>query len=493
MSNTERPTVTALALAAVLAVAATAAAIDVPWPRGEAPSAQELTTKVEDAVKLFERERAEEFLEAADKGEDTEHIVVKQEQIDSGRYTPAQLFVFGDSAFEHEFRAENGYGTTRDTHSRRVHKGASGGRDTFSCAGCHSQGGVNGSGPASANSFYFGDGERISSAVVRNPPAVLGLGYVQAVASEMSRELEQQREQAIRSAREKNAAVTVELLAKGVRFGKLTARSDGSVDDGAVEGVDRDLVVKPFGWKGHTARLRRFAERAAQLHFGVQAHTLALEHKRDPSPEMLGWSDKWWDPDDDGVARELEEGTVTALAVYLALLEAPQIIPPAEPELLTRWSRGDVLFDRIGCSDCHRRSMSLVSELWLEKPDTTDGPGTMLDLTVDGEKPRSFPRRIMLFSDLKRHRMGDKLREANDDPDGIGREWFITRPLWGAAETAPYLHDGRAADFSEAILEHGGEAETQRASFEALDKEQQRDLLVFLSSLSREPKLRIDR
>ncbi len=486
----------AFVLPVVLALSAVSAATlsqSPPWPRGEPPSSEELGEDLAEAGKLFERERAEEFLEASEKGEDSEHIFILQDEIDGGTVSLERLFTIGDATFEHEFRLENGYGdAAHDTHSRRVHRGAYGGRDTFSCAGCHSEGGVNGAGAAPATSYYFGDGERVSSAVARNPPAVLGVGLVQALAAEMSRDLALARERALTEAKTRGAPATVELASKGVRFGSLTARPDGGVDLAAVEGVDGDLRVKPFGWKGHTARLRRFAERAARLHFGVQTHVLALEHRLDPDPATLGWG-PWWDPDRDGVSRELEEGTLTALAVYLAMLETPRVIPPAEPDLLLRWSRGSALFDRIGCSECHRRELALTTNVWFELPDTSAGAGVRIDLSRDGERPRPSSGRVPLFSDLKRHHMGDKLREPNDDPDGIGRDVFLTRPLWGAAETAPYLHDGRAASFAEAIREHGGEAETQRASFDALAEDEQRDLAVFLSSLGREPRLRVER
>src|SRR5262249_55557791 len=36
------------------------------------------------------------------------------------------------------------------------------------------------------------------------------------------------------------------------------------------------------------------------------------------------------------------------------------------------------------------------------------------------------------------------------------QEWK-TPPLWGLADSAPYLHDGRAATIEEAITFHGGE------------------------------------
>jgi CxxC motif-containing protein (DUF1111 family) len=135
----------------------------------------------------------------------------------------------------------------------------------------------------------------------------------------------------------------------------------------------------------------------------------------------------------------------------------------------------------------------LSSNSWRERSDTTDGEGVALSLGSDGEAPRAEGGVVMLFSDLKRHDMGDELADQNEGPDGIDRHMFLTRPLWGLAESAPYLHDGRAATIPEAIMAHGGEAAPQRASFEALSEVQRQDLHVFLLSLSREPKVRVER
>jgi CxxC motif-containing protein (DUF1111 family) len=65
----------------------------------------------------------------------------------------------------------------------------------------------------------------------------------------------------------------------------------------------------------------------------------------------------------------------------------------------------------------------------------------------------------------------------------------LTRPLWGLAETAPYLHDGRAPTVHDAIVLHGGEAAAARDAYLALDERGRASVRVFLLSLSRQPKL----
>lgn len=66
--------------------------------------------------------------------------------------------------------------------------------------------------------------------------------------------------------------------------------------------------------------------------------------------------------------------------------------------------------------------------------------------------------------------------------DAFQREWR-TPPLWGVADTAPYLHDGRAETLEDAILWHSGEAESSRARYSDLSRQQRNLVLAFLSSL----------
>ncbi|MEX1364995.1 MAG: di-heme oxidoredictase family protein [Nannocystaceae bacterium] len=464
----------------------------VPWPGGDAPDETALAEQVQDALALADRERFEEYLEAWERGEDAEHIFVQQEWIDDGFWSLPQLFVFGDALFGHEFRADDGYGDQgQPVPMQRVHQGRRGGLDSFSCAGCHSVGGANGAGAATQNAHLLGDGQHMDSTVVRNSPAVIGLGLVQALAFEMSGQLQATRDEALVAATERGQEVRVQLSAKGIDFGFITARADGTLDGGEVEGVDADLVVKPFGWKGSFSRLRRVVEDAARIHFGIQSHVLALRHQDMPDPEALGAGPQWYDPDDDGKARELEEGILTAAAVYLAMLEAPQIIPPHDAGLRDRWAHGSALFDEVGCDDCHRRELPLLDVTWEEWPDTTAGEPVVINLLLDGEQPKGGSR-VQLFSDLRRHDMGPQLADPHElGDDDLPAATFLTRPLWGLAETPPYLHDGRAATIPAAILAHGGEAEGSRDAFTALSPADQADLHVFLLSLSRAPRLRV--
>ena len=61
-------------------------------------------------------------------------------------------------------------------------------------------------------------------------------------------------------------------------------------------------------------------------------------------------------------------------------------------------------------------------------------------------------------------------------------EWR-TAPLWGVADSAPYLHDGRAETLEEAIQLHGGEASDVTARFQASPIEEREAIIAFLKSL----------
>ncbi|MBP2235924.1 CxxC motif-containing protein (DUF1111 family) [Sinorhizobium kostiense] len=95
---------------------------------------------------------------------------------------------------------------------------------------------------------------------------------------------------------------------------------------------------------------------------------------------------------------------------------------------------------------------------------------------------------IWPYSDFLLHDMGEGLADGQEVGLASGREWR-TPPLWGIGLTRTVsghtflLHDGRARNFTEAILWHGGEAEKARKAFAAMAKDDRKALLTFLESL----------
>ena len=74
-------------------------------------------------------------------------------------------------------------------------------------------------------------------------------------------------------------------------------------------------------------------------------------------------------------------------------------------------------------------------------------------------------------------------------PRGVAADTFLTPPLWGLAQTRPYLHDGRASTIGEAVMLHGGEALDARDAYAELDDAARAPLRVFLTSLTRARRL----
>jgi CxxC motif-containing protein (DUF1111 family) len=93
---------------------------------------------------------------------------------------------------------------------------------------------------------------------------------------------------------------------------------------------------------------------------------------------------------------------------------------------------------------------------------------------------------VELFSDLKRHDMGEGLKESFNTANDTANREYITPRLWGIADTAPYLHDGRALTLVEAIQWHDSvdsEAAPAAQAFAALNETEKNQLIAFLLTL----------
>ena len=97
------------------------------------------------------------------------------------------------------------------------------------------------------------------------------------------------------------------------------------------------------------------------------------------------------------------------------------------------------------------------------------------------------------YSDFLLHDMGSEIMGVglNDHMvSGLarGNEWRTT-PLWGIGLQllvnghTYFLHDGRARNFTEAIMWHGGEAQASKQKFANFSKQDRAKLIRFLWSL----------
>lgn len=441
----------------------------------------------EQALRALEqdaRRRENRFLDALEPGHLHRATAVNQDEIESGLWRSDEIFELGAQLFNLTFTPAMGYGGADQPHLSRIHAGQRGGPDAMQCASCHWRGGPAGAGDGADNAYLDGDGDAQSSALARNPITLHGAGLVEILAAEMNAELARQRDALLALASQTGAPQRAPLSAKGVSFGELVARPDGLIDVTDVEGIDPDLVIKPFGWKGNIATLRDAVEDALLVHHGMQsAHLVGSA-----PPARIG-PFGGLDPDGDGITDEIGEGQVTALTLFVAMQEVPALSLPVDEEQLLTWAKGQARFVDLGCATCHVPSLPLESTHYVLASRSGGAPITM-DLAVEGAEPRIAPAadgsgyRVALFSDLKRHNVGPDLAEPRPDR-GVLFDQLLTRPLWGVARSRPYLHDARAPTLEDAILLHGGEAQASRDAYEALGDVDRAPIRVYLTALTR--------
>lgn len=403
------------------------------------------------------------------------------------------------------------------------------GPDANSCMGCHNQpyGVAGGSGDFVANVFVQGQrfdfatferadmiptrgavdesGKPVTLSSIgnsRHTPGMFGAGYIEMLAREITVELQRIRDGMRRGE-------TRILLAKGIDFGRLTRRADGLWDVREVTGLPRlslitatpidppTLIVRPWHQAGNSVSLRDFTNTSYHQHHGIQ------------STERFGAD---VDPDGDGFSNELTRADVTAATIYQAVLAVPGQVIPNNPEVERAVLHGQRMFNTFRCAQCHIPSLPLSRQGWTF---TEPGPfnpignlhaGDTRTLRVDlNDRTLPLPRlgpgdprdQVMMvpaYTDFKLH---DVSGEAEDMPiEAIDMNWpvwapkfavgnrrFLTRRLWGIANSGPYFHHGMFSTMRQAVLGHAGEALESRKAFQAGSKYDQDALIEFLKSL----------
>lgn len=377
----------------------------------------------------------------------------------------------------------------------------SAGMDANSCSSCHNQPAVGGAGDFVMNVFVSEGFESADFDSLdpqfsneRGTNHLFGAGLLELLAREMTAELQAIRKATLAEARKKGEPVTAGLSAKGVAFGTITAAPDGMLDLSGVEGVDADLVVRPFSQKGVMTSLRQFTVNALNHHHGMQA----------AERYGLRWTGER-DHDGDGKEDEMRAGDISALVAWQAGLKPPVERVPDEAAWQAAANRGDALFDAIGCAECHRRALPLDS-LEFTDPGPFDTAGTLsaqavakpaiYDLALlDWAKtlPRNDKGQVMvpLFGDLKRHVIADQEVAALGNEllaqRFVERNVFMTGELWGVASTDPYGHRNDLTSLDAVIRAHGGEGRAARDRYVAASKDERSALIAFLKTLVIEP------
>jgi len=371
------------------------------------------------------------------------------------------------------------------------------GPDSNSCFGCHNDPIEGGAGDDAANVFVSEGFESAqfdsidpSFSSERRTIALMGAGLVELLAREMTADLQATRAAAIAEACATGKDARADLTTKGVQFGSIVAHPNGIVDLDAIEGVDSDLIVRPFSRKGVFTSIRQFTINALNIHHGMEA------------VERFGvrWTGSH-DFAESGVPDAITAGDVSALVAFQATLAPPTVKANLPDDWRQAASEGAQTFNDIGCASCHFETLPLKS-LAFTDPAPYDMAGTLrtgevkqpirIDLAAlpfasTLKKNEKGEWLIPLFSDLKRHLIVDETVNALGNElqaqRFVERDVFLTPRLWGVGSTAPYGHKGSFRMLDEIIAAHGGEARFSRDAYLALDPAKRDGVVAFLRSL----------
>ena len=316
----------------------------------------------------------------------------------------------------------------------------------------------------------------------RNSPPLHGLGLVDAISNEtLDRQAKLQR----RASR-----------------GKITGR----------RGVGK------FGWRAQTTTLASFVRGACTGELGLSQKGVA--QPMDPAD---------WSYRNRGV--DISESDCVELTNYVKSLGKPIEL---EPRIPSRVKEGRRQFYRLGCISCHVKDMGPATSVYsdfllhdmgekLQAPSpapllggirknrfvvksfaAANSPvfpgasiggyyGSPLDqypipFALKGSSSKPVAEELRLGApQFPWASVSDKTLSSTD-PDvdyweTLMREWR-TPPLWGLADSGPYLHDGRAATIDEAIRWHDGEAKEAAEKYGAMAEVNRQKLLMFLETLA---------
>jgi CxxC motif-containing protein (DUF1111 family) len=210
-----------------------------------------------------------------------------------------------------------------------------------------------------------------------------------------------------------------------------------------------------FGWKANQPHLR---QQVAGAFLGDLGLTTSIFPHQNCGPNQTDCQNA-----PAGGTPEVEALVLERVVFYSATLAVPQQRNASNAQV----KQGKQLFLEIGCGSCHVAKLKT---------------GTLAGF------PELSNQNIRPYTDLLLHDMGPGLADNRPDFLATGTEWR-TPPLWGIGlfqavnHHTFYLHDGRARNLQEAILWHGGEAQTSRDRYSNLAAEQRQAILAFLNSL----------
>lgn len=207
-----------------------------------------------------------------------------------------------------------------------------------------------------------------------------------------------------------------------------------------------------FGWKAGQPTVLQQSAGAYNEDMGLANPIFPIESAWG-QPQMAGMEN---DP-------YVSDSILHAVAFYIKTLAVPARRAVNDAGVV----RGKALFSQLKCAGCHT---------------------PMARTEVNVAFPEISNLLVFPYTDLLLHDMGPGLADMRPEFDADGYEWRTT-PLWGIGLTQVvnghnnFLHDGRARNYIEAIMWHGGEAEGSKNNFKQLSKGDRDALVKFLESL----------
>jgi CxxC motif-containing protein (DUF1111 family) len=208
-----------------------------------------------------------------------------------------------------------------------------------------------------------------------------------------------------------------------------------------------------FGWKASVANLHEFTLQACSSELGLEVPGVA----RAAPP----WKRNYKAPGIDLTSEQCD-----ALTGFVASLPRPAVRPPDSTVQASAIEHGRQLFASVGCAVCHQ-------------PKLGDVEGIYSDLLLHdmGHQLSDSGSYTVLESEIASKDKDKQPRAANE------LEWR-TPPLWGMRDSAPYLHDGRAATVAEAVEFHGGEGMSAAQRYKSLSEKERGRIGLFLNTLA---------
>jgi CxxC motif-containing protein (DUF1111 family) len=251
----------------------------------------------------------------------------------------------------------------------------------------------------------------------------------------------------------------------------------GTLSQVPVTEAGNALRIGRFGWKAQHASLLSFAGDAYLNEMGITnpfdgfggrssdaADAGTHENPASTAEGVINVTfpsafDPVPDPEDDG-------DDVLAFADFMAATRAPGRQNPI-PAAATR---GDSLFNAVGCAVCHTRTF------------TTAAPGTLINGGAFAVPTALGNKIIHPFSDFALHNIGTGDGVVGNAGQGSANQ-IRTPPLWGIRGRNRLMHEGLNVTVFDSVQLHAGQATTARNNFNALTAAQRNDLIAFVLSL----------